>query len=94
LKKRSEHVLEQKRGLVVVLTGDGKGKTTCSLGMALRAWGQGLRILMLQFIKGSGVSGERLSAKKMDGLEIRLLGKGFILSDDEKEMDEFLNKKK
>ncbi|MCL5935165.1 MAG: cob(I)yrinic acid a,c-diamide adenosyltransferase, partial [Firmicutes bacterium] len=66
------------RGLVIVFTGNGKGKTTAALGMALRAWGQGMKILVLQFIKGGWVYGELLASGKLEGLEIRQLGEGFI----------------
>ncbi|MBV5339229.1 MAG: cob(I)yrinic acid a,c-diamide adenosyltransferase [Deltaproteobacteria bacterium] len=55
--------LEQ--GLVQVYTGDGKGKTTASLGLALRAVGRGLRVCMIQFIKGGGEYGEHLAAQKL-----------------------------
>ena len=46
------------KGLIIVHTGDGKGKTTAALGMAMRAWGNRLRVLILQFIKGSWTYGE------------------------------------
>ncbi|MBW2969181.1 cob(I)yrinic acid a,c-diamide adenosyltransferase [Candidatus Woesearchaeota archaeon] len=50
-------------GLVQVYTGEGKGKTTCSLGLSLRAVGQGYKIYMIQFLK-SGDTGELFSVKK------------------------------
>jgi cob(I)alamin adenosyltransferase len=58
--------LEQ--GLVQVYTGDGKGKTTASLGLALRAVGRSLRVCMIQFIKGGGEYGEHLAARKLSPL--------------------------
>ncbi len=65
-------------GLVIVFTGNGKGKTTAALGMALRGWGHGMKTLVLQFIKGGSVYGELLASGRLDGLEIRPLGKGFV----------------
>lgn len=53
------------RGYVQIYTGDGKGKTTASLGLAFRAVGRGLRVCMVQFIKGGGEYGEHLVAKKL-----------------------------
>ena len=68
------------KGLLIVYTGPGKGKTTCALGTAFRAVGQGLRVLMVQFIKGSWHYGELDAAKLLgeDKFEIRPMGRGFI----------------
>ena len=70
----------ERKGLIIVHTGPGKGKTTAALGMALRAVGQGLTVLMVQFIKGSWHYGE-LDAAKMLGderLKIMPMGRGFV----------------
>ncbi|HXV66559.1 MAG TPA: cob(I)yrinic acid a,c-diamide adenosyltransferase [Nitrosopumilaceae archaeon] len=68
-----------KDGLVIVYTGGGKGKTTASLGMALRAVGHGHKICMIQFIKGSWSYGEMNSVKRLEPeLEFIISGKGFV----------------
>ena len=67
----------ERNGLIIVHTGDGKGKTTAALGLAIRAFGAGLKVLILQFIKGARRSGE-LEALKILGVEVRRLGLGFI----------------
>lgn len=65
------------RPLVIVNTGNGKGKTTAALGLLFRAWGQGLRVAMFQFIKAStGNWGEAKAARKL-GIELVSLGDGF-----------------
>lgn len=69
-----------RRGLIIVHTGDGKGKTTAALGLAIRAWGAGLKVLILQFIKGQRRSGELVALDAL-GIEVRQLGLGFITED-------------
>jgi ATP:corrinoid adenosyltransferase len=62
----------------VVITGNGKGKTTSALGMALRACGHGLRVCIIQFMKGDLYAGEWDGIKKMDcAIELHATGKGF-----------------
>jgi cob(I)alamin adenosyltransferase len=68
----------EESGLVVVLTGDGKGKTTGALGMALRATGHGIRVAFLQFIKSSRAYGEGIAVKSIPGLEFEVLGAGYV----------------
>jgi cob(I)alamin adenosyltransferase len=68
-----------RQGMVLVYTGDGKGKTTAALGVALRAWGYGWRTLFVQFIKGTWRYGELEAAAKLGPfIEIRPMGVGFV----------------
>lgn len=77
-------------GIVIVYTGNGKGKTTASLGVALRAIGHGLRVCMVQFIKGEWHYGELNSIKKLEpDFELIVAGKGFIgIIDDDHDFEE------
>ncbi len=67
-----------KKGLIVVNTGNGKGKTTAALGLAFRALGHGFKVCMVQFIKGSWKYGELEAAKKFDNFILLPMGKGFV----------------
>ena len=68
-----------KDGLVIVYTGNGKGKTTAALGMALRAVGYNHKICMIQFIKGTWPYGEIESVKRLQPeFELVIVGKGFV----------------
>jgi cob(I)alamin adenosyltransferase len=71
-------VPKERRGLVVVITGNGKGKTTSALGIAVRACGHNMRVCIIQFMKGDMYTGEWDGVKKM-GCEVELIstGKGF-----------------
>ncbi|MCK4455765.1 MAG: cob(I)yrinic acid a,c-diamide adenosyltransferase [Thermoplasmata archaeon] len=62
-------------GLIQVYTGTGKGKTTASLGLAMRACGHGLKAYMIQFMKGRIDYGELKIAEKIDGLTIEQFGR-------------------
>jgi cob(I)alamin adenosyltransferase len=67
-----------RRGLVVAITGYGKGKTTAALGLAVRACGHGLRVCIIQFMKGDLYSGEWDGVKRMNcPIELVATGKGF-----------------
>ena len=67
------------KGLVIIYTGGGKGKTTAALGLALRAIGYNHKVCMIQFIKGSWHYGEMDSAKRLEPeLELIAVGKGFV----------------
>jgi cob(I)alamin adenosyltransferase len=69
---------EKKKGLVVVITGHGKGKTTTALGIAVRACGHNMRVSMIQYMKGDIYAGEWDGIKKLDcSVELLATGKGF-----------------
>ncbi len=78
------------KGLLIVYTGNGKGKTTASLGMCLRAAGYGWKICLIQFIKGSWKYGELEGVKKLEpDLEPHVMGKGYVrIVDDTRQMSE------
>ncbi len=57
--------MKLKQGCVQVYTGNSKGKTTAALGLALRAVGRGLRVVMIQFLKGGGGYGEHIAAQRL-----------------------------
>ena len=69
---------EEQKGLIVVITGSGKGKTTTALGIAVRACGHNLRTSIIQFMKGDIYAGEWDGIKKMNcQVELIPTGKGF-----------------
>jgi cob(I)alamin adenosyltransferase len=71
-------VPKERKGLIVLITGYGKGKTTTALGIAVRACGHNMRVCIIQFMKGDIYAGEWDGVKKM-GCEVELIstGKGF-----------------
>jgi cob(I)alamin adenosyltransferase len=69
----------REKGLVIVYTGKGKGKTTAALGIVLRAVGHGHKVAMIQFIKGEWYYGELTSSKRLEPeFEMIAAGKGFV----------------
>ena len=81
---------EKKVGLLIVYTGNGKGKTTASLGMTVRAVGYDWQICIIQFIKGSWKYGELEGVKKLQpNVELNVIGEGFVgIVDDNKSFEE------
>jgi cob(I)alamin adenosyltransferase len=81
------------KGLVIVYTGKGKGKTTAALGIVLRAIGHGQRVMMIQFIKGEWYYGELTSSRRLEPeFEMIAAGKGFVgILDDDHTLDEHQN---
>src|SRR5919199_6808971 len=80
------------KGLVIVYTGNGKGKTTAALGIVLRAVGHGLKVGMIQFIKGEWYYGELTSSKRLEPeFEMIAAGKGFVgIIDDDHPIEDHL----
>ena len=78
---------ENTRGLFIVNTGNGKGKTTCALGLMMRAAGQGLHCCMIQFMKSRNDRyGEHVAAEKL-GIEVHTMGDGFTWDTKNPEQD-------
>ncbi|MDH4120768.1 MAG: cob(I)yrinic acid a,c-diamide adenosyltransferase [Deltaproteobacteria bacterium] len=77
----------ERTGMLVVYTGDGKGKTTAALGAAWRALGRGMKVTVVQFIKGKWKTGERMLAEKLEGLDFHVMGRGFTWESDDLEKD-------
>src|SRR5919198_482060 len=81
----SGHRHTRRKGLVVINTGNGKGKTSAAIGVLLRAWGRGMKVAMLQFIKHSTANfGEHRAARKI-GVVIKPMGDGFTWLSKDKE---------
>lgn len=79
---------QERVGLIMVNTGNGKGKTTAALGTALRAVGSGFKVFMVQFIKGSWDYGELHAAGRLAPLfEMRPMGEGFTWETKDKKRD-------
>ncbi len=86
-KWRREDYQEQTRGLLIVHTGNGKGKTTSALGLMMRAAGRGLKCCMIQFMKSRNDRyGEHVAAEKL-GIEVYTMGDGFTWDTKNPEQD-------
>lgn len=94
-RKRDEQRLARQqsigtRGLVIVNTGKGKGKTTAALGLLLRAWGRDLNVVMFQFIKAKTANWGEIRAAKKTGMQLVPLGTGFTWTSKDIEHDRAL----
>ena len=86
---------KRRRGLIMVVTGEGKGKTTSALGLVFRALGNGFKVFMVQYIKGKWKTGEKKLADLLQQhaghlglhLEIRPMGDGFTWDTKNREQD-------
>src|SRR5437763_12795433 len=78
----------REKGLIIVHTGAGKGKTTAALGLAFRALGQGLKVGIVQFIKGAIPTGEAALAGRLNlPLEMHTMGDGFTWNTQDRRRD-------
>jgi len=86
-----QKIRKTKKGLLIVFTGNGKGKTTASLGMALRTIGHGYKVAIIQFIKGGWTTGEEKALKNFSSnLSWHSLGEGFTWETQDRIRDEKL----
>jgi len=86
-------IRKEKKGLLIVFTGNGKGKTTASLGMALRTIGHGHKVAIIQFIKGGWDTGEEKALKNLSSnISWHSLGEGFTWETQNRIRDEKLVK--
>jgi len=84
-------IRKTKKGLLIVFTGNGKGKTTASLGMALRTIGHGYKVAIIQFIKGGWTTGEEKALKTLSSkISWHSLGEGFTWETQDRIRDEKL----
>ncbi|MBW4603488.1 MAG: cob(I)yrinic acid a,c-diamide adenosyltransferase [Calothrix sp. FI2-JRJ7] len=85
--KRIENAISEK-GLIIVNTGNGKGKTTAALGMVIRALGHGYKVVIIQFIKGAWEPAEKkVLSVWSDQLEFHAMGEGFTWETQDRERD-------
>ena len=79
--------LPKSNGLLVIYTGDGKGKTTAALGMMTRCLGRGYPVGVVQFIKGKWKTGERMFAESFPNLTFHTMGRGFTWESEDLDKD-------
>ncbi len=78
----------EERGIVIVLTGNGKGKSSSGFGMVVRALGHGMKVAVVQFIKGSFSTGEEAFFRRFpDEVEYHVMGEGFTWETQDKSRD-------
>jgi cob(I)alamin adenosyltransferase len=75
--RESARVARKKKGLTIVNTGHGKGKTTAALGLLMRAWGRGMRVGGIQFLKNENARFGEIRAAERMGIELLPMGDGF-----------------
>lgn len=86
-KRKTSEARDPDRGLVLVHTGDGKGKSSSAFGVIVRALGWGKRVGVVQFIKGKWITGERQFFDKLGGVDWHTMGDGFTWDTQDKDKD-------
>lgn len=78
---------DRRQGIVLVNTGEGKGKSSSAFGMVFRAAGWGMKVCVIQYIKGKWQTGEQKAAERFDNIEWHVLGDGFTWDTKNPEQD-------
>ena len=86
-KRKTSEASDPDRGLVLVHTGDGKGKSSSAFGVIIRALGWGHKVGVVQFIKGKWVTGERQFFDKLGDVDWHTMGEGFTWDTQDKDRD-------
>jgi len=88
MKKRPQSDPKKRKGLIIVHTGEGKGKSTSAYGLALRAAGNKMKVFVLQFMKGQWKTGERKAVESLSPwIEVVAIGDGFTWDTNDPEQD-------
>ncbi|MGD9799666.1 MAG: cob(I)yrinic acid a,c-diamide adenosyltransferase [Parvularculaceae bacterium] len=86
-KRKTSEAKDPGRGLVLIHTGDGKGKSSSAFGVIIRALGWGQKVGVVQFIKGKWITGERQFFEKIGGVDWRTMGEGFTWDTQDRDRD-------
>jgi len=88
LQQKRVAAADREKGLLIVYTGNGKGKSTAAFGTVVRACGQGMQVGIMQFIKGTWATGEQAALKRFDDLiTYRVMGEGFTWDTQDRQRD-------
>jgi cob(I)alamin adenosyltransferase len=79
---------QKRNGLTLVHTGEGKGKSSSAFGMVFRAAGWGMKVLVVQFVKGKWKTGEQKAASQFDNIEWHAMGDGFTWDTNNPQQDQ------
>ena len=86
-KRKTSEATDPDRGLILVHTGDGKGKSSSAFGVIIRALGWGHKVGVVQFIKGKWITGERQFFDKLGSVDWHTMGEGFTWDTQDKDRD-------